>query len=119
MAYTHNGGRPVTLQSDPIDPDSTEWVYFVYDQWLRAGETITAHSALVEGGTLVTDSVYLGALSDVDGTAYSTVYGVQVTPDAGATQVQVTHRVTTTTSDTPPLSRVNVDRTAILLVRSL
>lgn len=119
MAYTHSKKTPAVLKNDPIDPDGTDWVYFSYGNWLREGETITDHSALVEGGTLVTDSTYLGPMTDSEGTAFEEVYGVQFSVAADATTVTVTHRKTTETSGSVNLGRLNIDHSAILQVKSL
>ena len=73
--YTHSKKSPVVLKNDPIDPDGTDWVYFSYGDWLRVGETVSSHSAIVTGGTLVTDSTYLGDMTDSEGTALTEVYG--------------------------------------------
>lgn len=36
------------MSLDPIDPDSTDWVFFSYQNWLRAFEAITEHKALLQ-----------------------------------------------------------------------
>ncbi len=118
MAYTHDGKKPVTLKSDPIDADSTDWVYFVYDDWLTTGETITAHSATITGGTIETASTSVGPIT-LDGTEYQTAYAVEVKPSSGSTQVSVTHRVSTTKAGAVDLGRTNIDHTAILPVKAL
>lgn len=118
MSYTHDGKRPVVLKNDPIDEDSADWVYFVYDSWLTAGETITAHSSSISGGTKETESTSVGPIT-LDGTAYQTVYAVEIKPSVGATQVSVTHRVSTTKAGAVDFGRTNIDHTAILSVKSL
>ncbi len=118
MAYTHDGKKPVTLKNDPIDADSTDWAYFVYDDWLTAGETITAHSATIAGGTIETASTSVGPIT-LDGTAYQTAYAVEIKPSSGSTQVSVTHRVTTTKAGAVDLGRTGIDRTAIFPVKVL
>lgn len=119
MSYIHAGKMPVVLRSDPIDADATDWIFFVYQDWLRESETISAHSSTVEGGTLVTDSAYIGNMTDESGTSYTDVYATQFSVDSAATQVAITHRVSTTTIDTPDLGRLNMDRTAIIPVKRL
>lgn len=118
MAYTHDGKKPVVLKSDPIDADSTDWVYFVYDDWLTTGETITSHSATITGGTIETASTSVGPIT-LDGTEYQTVYAVEIKPSSGSTQVSVTHRVSTTKAGAVDLGRTNIDRTAVLNVVAL
>lgn len=119
MAYTHPKIVPAVLKNDPVDPDGTDWVYFSYGEWLRSGETISSHSALCEGGTIATDSTYLGAMTDSEGAAFTEVYGVQFSVTSGATTVTVTHRKTTTTDGSVNLGRVNIDHSAVLMVKSL
>lgn len=118
MTYTHDGKKPVVLKNDPIDEDSSDWVYFIYDDWLTTGETITAHSALITGGTIETDSTSVGPIT-LDGTEYQTAYAVYVKPSAGSTQIFVTHRVTTTKTGAIDLGRTNIDRSAIIQVKVL
>lgn len=118
MSYTHDGKWPVVLKNDPIDEDSADWVYFVYDDWLTAGETITAHSATISGGTIETVSTAVGPIT-LDGVEYQTVYAVEVKPSSGSSQVSVTHRVSTTKAGAVDLGRTNIDHTAILSVKSL
>lgn len=117
--YTHTKKSPVVLKNDPIDPDGTDWIYFSYGDWLRAGETVTAHSAEVNGGSIVTDSTYLGDMTDSEGTALTEVYGVKFSVAAGATQVIVTHRKSTTTTGAVDLGRLNIDHSALISVKSL
>lgn len=119
MAYTHNKIARVVLEHDPVDPDSTDWVYFSYGDWLRAGETIASHSALCEGGTIVTDSTYLGDMADSNGVVFTGVYGVQFSVAPSATKVIVTHRKSTATSGSVNLSRLNIDHSAQIPVKSL
>lgn len=118
MAYTHDGKKPVVLKSDPIDADSTDWVYFVYDNWLTTGETITSHSATITGGTIETASTSVGPIT-LDGIEYQTVYAVEIKPSSGSTQIAVTHRVSTTKAGAVDLGRTSIDHTAVLNVVSL
>jgi len=126
MAYRHNRKRPVIMRNDPIDPESSDWVYFSYTDWLLLGEEITSHSGIVTGGTLVQNSTYFGALTDKDGTLYRNVYGVMVKPDANATKVVVTHRKSTyrinySEDDGEQINtgRLNIDHSAEIPVRHL
>lgn len=111
--YIHRGKAPVTLYRDPIDADSTDWVYFIYDGWLTAGESITTHSALIEGGTIETNSTLVGPIT-LNSVEYQSVYAVQVKPFSGSAQIAVTHRVTTTKAGAVDLGRINIDRTALI-----
>jgi len=119
MAVLHTSKRPVVIRAAPIDPDSTDWVFFSYEDWLRVGETIVSHEAVVSGGTIVTDSVYIGDLTDQDGNTYQHTYGVQFSVGQGACEVSITHRISTTTADSPALPRLNIDHTATVPVVSL
>lgn len=119
MSYTHDGRRPVTLRNDPIDPNSTDWFFFSYENWLRTDETITGHSAIVSGGEIETDSVYLGTMVDDDDVSHDEVYGVQVSVTEGATSLTVTHRVTTETSGAVDLGRVDIDHSIVVPVVTL
>lgn len=120
MAYLHDGSRPVTAKRDPIDPDATDWVFFAYDDWLRTGETIIAHSALIEGGVIETASTYLGSMTDQDsGTVYAQTYGVEISVTAGATAVTVTHRVSTSVAGAVNIGRANIDHSIVLPVKTL
>ena len=96
MSYFHSGDRPAYFRRHPIDPDNTDWVFFVYDSWLRTNESITVHSAKITGGVIETDSTYLGTVDDESGTTYNEVYGVRVSVSSGANEITVTHVVTTT-----------------------
>jgi len=118
MAYTHNNRKVVTLTNDPIDPDSTDWVYFSYQDWLRAYETITTHDASIVGGTIVTDSTDVGSVVDSLGDTYTNCYGVEFSVATGATKVTITHRVTSTITSTPDLGRTNIDHTAVIPVKA-
>lgn len=118
MAYTHAGKKPVVLKNDPIDADSTDWVYFVYDDWLTTGEAITSHFATITGGTIETASTSVGPIT-LDGTEYQTAYAVEIKPSSGSAQVSVTHRVTTTKAGAVDLGRTNIDHTAVLNVVTL
>ena len=84
MSYTHDKKKPIFFKNDPVDPDGTDWVYFSYGDWLREGESVTAHSAIVTGGVLVTDSTYLGDMTDSEGTTFTECYGVQISVSADA-----------------------------------
>lgn len=123
MAYVHNGREPVILVQNPIDADGTDWIYFVYGSppgrcWLRTGETILAgHTALITGGTIVTQSTYIGTVTGQDGVTYYEVYGVQFSVSAGAQNVAITHRVSTTLiNGAVDLGRLNIDHTGIVEV---
>lgn len=119
MAYTHNNKTVVSFGRDPIDPDSTDWVYFSYQNWLRSGESITSHDASISGGTIDTDSVLIGTVTDSLGNSYTNCYGVEFTPSSGSSEVIITHRVTSTISGSPDLGRTNIDHTIKIPVRSL
>lgn len=119
MSYTHNGRQAVELYKDPIDLDATDWVFFIYEDWLRDNETIVYHSASVTGGSIVTDSVYIGAMTDQDGTAHTGVYGVQINVSGGFDEVRVTHRVSTSTTDNTDLGRLNIDHTVLIPIELL
>ena len=119
MAYTHPKKAPAVLKNDPIDPDGTDWMYFSYGAWLRTSETIVAHEGIVLNGMVVTDSTYLGAMTDSEGTEFTEVYGVQFTVDSGASTVTVTHRVSTETAGAVNLGRLNIDHSATLDVKTL
>lgn len=120
MAYVHNNKTPIVLKNDPVDPDTLgEWAYFSYGTWLRDGETIVSHSGIVTGGEVVTDSTYLGTMTDTEGTVFEEVYGVQFKVTAGAKKVTVTHRKTTQTTGSVNLSRVDIDHSAVILVKTL
>ena len=119
MAYRHSGFAPLVLSEDPIDPDSTDWVLFSYAGWLRDGEEIIEHAAMVTNGQLIQDSTFCGAVADAKGVRHEEVYGVQIQPNAGAKQLFVTHRVSTTVAGAINLARTNVDRTVILPVRQI
>ena len=117
--YEHTGRYPVVLQASPVDPNSTDWVYFSYQDVLRVNELVSSHSALISGGTIVTDSSYLGTVTTLDGEIYDQVYAVQFTPEVGSDEVRVTHRISTSTTDSPSLSRLNIDHTAVIPVETL
>lgn len=112
MSYTHAGRHKITLINDPIDPDSTDWFYFVYGDWIQSGETIASHSALLTGCTEVTASTYYATRTDNAGVTYSDVYGVQVSVNAGVSEIEITHRVSTQL-------RLNIDHTIRVAVRDL
>ncbi len=119
MAYIHDGRKPVNSKNDPIGPDGTDWVFFHYDDWLRDGETITSHEGLITGGTIVTDSTYLGTMTADDGIEYLQTYGIEISVTEGATSVTLTHRVSTTTVGAVDLGRTDIDRSVIIPVRTL
>jgi hypothetical protein len=119
MAYRHNNRDVVICYSDPIDPDSTDWVFFSYQNWKRPFETITENKALITGGTVVTDSVFIGDVVDSLGNIYTDTYGVEFSVTAGATQVAITHRVDSSVSGSPNLGRTHIDHTAIIQVKPL
>lgn len=120
MAYIHTNKMPVVLKNDPVDPDTLgEWVYFSYGSWLRDGETIVSHSGAVIGGEIVTDSTYLGTVTDIEGTVFEEVYGVQFKVTDGAKQVTVTHRKTTSTTGSVNLSRISIDHSVVMSVKNL
>ncbi len=118
MAYIHDGRKPVLSRNDPINQDAIEWEYFHYDDWLRTGETIIAHTAFIDGGTIVTDSTYLGSMVDDTGTIYDQTYGVEYSVTEGATSVTLTHRVSTTTTGAVDLGRTDIDRSVVIPVRN-
>lgn len=119
MAYRHNNRDVVICYSDPIDPDSTDWVFFSYQNWLRPFESITTHNALIAGGAVVTDSVFIGDVTDNLGDTHTNTYGIKFSVNAGATQVAITHRVDSSVSGSPNLGRTHIDHTAIIQVKSL
>ncbi len=118
MAYTYNN-RPTTFRRDPIDPGSRDWFYISFQNWLRTGETISSHEALIEGGTIETQSTALGSVLDSDGVAWTNTYGVQASAAAGAKKLKITWRVSTTVAGSPNLGRTAMDFTAIIPVLSL
>lgn len=119
MSYTHKGLSSIDLAKDPIDVDSTDWVYFVYEDWLRADEVITDHSALITGGEIVTDSVYIGSLVDESGVEHTDVYGVQFSVESDSTEVSITHRISTETLGAVDIGRLNIDHTIVVPVEVL
>lgn len=118
MAYRHTGKTVVISRNDPIDPQSTDWVYFGYADWLRENEEIISHSALIDNGTIVTDSTYLAAITDTDGVEHTHVYAVQITPGASGT-VTVTHRVSTRVTSGADLARLNIDHSIAIPITTL
>lgn len=116
MSYIHTGAKPVVLRQNPIDPDSTDWFLFTYEEWIRPGETITTHSGVVIGGTIVTDSTLFGTVT-VDGIQYTNVYGIEAKATAGSAQITLTHRKTTTAAS--GLNRTSIDHSMIIPVREL
>lgn len=119
MSYKHSGAAPVIISKHPLDPDSTDWIYFVYEDWLRTDETITASSAVVTGAEMVSDSTLIGDAEDEDGVTHSNVYGVQVKPSADSFEVTIAHRVSTETSGPIDLGRLDMDRTVTISVETL
>ena len=119
MAYIHNKKAPVLMKNDPVDPDSTDVVYFSYGDWLSENETITDHEAFAEGGTIVTDSAYVGNITAADGTVYGKTYAVRFSVDEGATQVVITHRKSTSLDAGVTPWREDVDHTVIVPVATL
>jgi hypothetical protein len=119
MSYTHSGATPVTITKHPFDPDGTDWVYFVYEDWLRTDETIIEHAAFVTGCEIVTDSVHIGTMTDETGVDHDDVYGVQVKPLEGYTELSVRHRVSTETVGALDLGRLDIDRTVIIAIEEL
>jgi hypothetical protein len=117
MAYTYNN-RPTTFYRDPIDPNSTDWFYISFQNWLRPGESIVSHAASVEGGTMVTASTSLGSVLDSDSVAWTNTYGTKVSVTEGASKVKITWRVSTTVAGSPNLGRTAMDFTAIIPVAS-
>ncbi|MBK8184800.1 MAG: hypothetical protein IPK63_18735 [Candidatus Competibacteraceae bacterium] len=87
--------------------------------WLRTDETITAHSSLIQGGIIETVSTFLGNVVDPDGTTYTQGYGVEFSVEADATQVIITHRVSTTVSGAVDLGRTDIDHSVIIPVKVL
>lgn len=119
MSYTHDGKKQVIAKNDPVDPDGIDWAFFAYDDWLRTDETITSHSALIQGGVIETDSTFLGNVVDPDGTVYTQCYGVEFSVEPGATQVVITHRVSTTVAGAVDLGRTDIDRSVVIPVKEL
>lgn len=118
MAYVHDGKKPVVSKNDPIDEDGIDWQFFFWDNWLRPGETIIAHSANIDGGTIVTDSTYLGTMIDDEGNSHDQTYGVEYSATKGARFVTLTHRVSTSTTGAVDLGRTDIDRSVVVPVRS-
>jgi len=123
MSYIHTGERPVVFRSDPVDPDSTDEVFFVLDNWLRDDllETLTegSHVATATGATIVTQPRSVGPMVDSEGTTYQQVYAVRFTVASGASEVTITYRKSTTTTGLVNLGRTNHDHTIRIPVRSL
>lgn len=123
MSYIHTGERPVVFRSDPVDPDCTDEVFFVLDNWLRPDllETLTegSHTATATGATIVTQPRSVGPMVDSEGKTYKQVYAVRFTVTAGATEVTITYRKSTTTTGLVNLGRTNHDHTIRIPVRSL
>lgn len=119
MSYTHDNRKPITLRNDPIDPDGSDWLFFSYGDWLRTGESITDHAAYITDGTISTDSIYVGTMTDSEGAVFNDVYGVQFSAEPLATSVTVTHRVSTETTGDLDLGRLDIDHSAIIKVTDL
>lgn len=123
MSYIHTGKRPIVFSDDPIDPDSTDEVFFVLDNWLRDEllETLVegSHSATATGATIVTQPRSVGPMVDSEGTTYQQVYAVRFTVTSGATEVTIAYRKSTITSGLVNLGRTNHDHTVRIPVRSL
>ena len=123
MSYIHTGERPVYFRNDPIDPNSTDEVFFVLDNWLRDDllETITegSHVATATGATIIEQPRAVGPMVDSEGTLYQYVYAVRFTVASVATEVTITYRKSTTTSGLVNLGRTNHDHTIRIPVRSL
>jgi hypothetical protein len=119
MPYIHNKRTPTILHEDPVDPDSTDWVYFTYENWLHTGESISTHTALIEGGTIAHQSISLGTVSFLDGIAHANTYGVRFSVTDGAKSVKITHRLTTLMEGNPNTYRENIDFTMIIPVATL
>jgi hypothetical protein len=119
MSYVHDNKKPAILRNDPVDPESIDWIYFSYGNWLRDDETISEHAGFVIGGEVVIDSTYLGTLKDSNDVEFTEVYGVQFSVDEGASSVTITHRVSTTTTGAIDLGRLDIDHSAVLSVKTL
>lgn len=119
MAYKHDGKKPVVTKNAPIDPDGTDWEFFYYDNWLRVGESIIDHSALITNGIIVTDSTYIGTMVDDAGVSHDQTYGVQYKAVPGATTITLTHRVSTSTIGAIDLGRIDIDHSVIIPVKVL
>lgn len=119
MPYVHTNKSPVVCFNDPVDPDSTDWIYFTYQDWLRENETITTHSAIIVGGVIAIDSTSVGTVADEEGNNYANSYGVKFSIVTGSTDVSITHRVSTTVAGSPDLGRTSIDHTAIIPVVDL
>lgn len=119
MSYVHDNKKPAILRNDPVDPQSTDWVYFSYGNWLRENETITTHEGIVTNGVITEDSTYLGTLKDTNDVEFTEVYGIQFSVAEGASSVTITHRVSTTTSGAVDLGRLDIDHSAVISVKTL
>lgn len=119
MVYSHTGKAPVDLKDDPMSPWSEDWVYFVLSSFLRTNETVTEHSATVTGGDLVTDSTFIGTITDPCGNTYTSVYGVKVGAVSGSSRITVALTFSTSVSGDVDIGRTAVTRTVTIPVRTL
>lgn len=119
MSYIHDGKGPVVLADDPMSVGSADWVLFVLGGFLRENETVSAHSATVTGGDLVTASTYLGSVTDPCGNTYSEVYGVKVEAPVSPTTIVVVFTFSTTVSGLVDFGRTDISRTVRIPVRTL
>lgn len=135
--YIHNNKSPVFLKNDPFDPDGQDWVYVCYggylkdgevvEKWLRTDESIIAHTlAAITGGSMVTDSTYLGTVITDEGVTCYEVYAVKIQADLSNYNTETeryevlwTHRVSTSTSGAVDLGRTDIDHSGYAVVRSL
>lgn len=117
MAITHTGKEPVVLLQAPADPDGTDWVIFSYQDWIRDGESITAHSAIITGSSVAAASVYIGYMTDSYGVRRSQCYGVAFKPASGVANLSITHRVSTTSSS--GMGRLNIDHSVVIPIKRL
>ena len=119
MIYQHTGKSKVVMKHAVFDPDSTDWVFFIYQDWIREGEIIVSHSTVNPiGCTIETDSSNIGDLN-IGGTDYTNVYAVQVKPIAGSQSLSITHRVSTTTTGVVDLARLNIDHSVEIPISEL
>ncbi len=123
MPYIHKGS-PVTLHGDPIDPDSSDWFYWILGgitdgstevaaPFLASGEAVQGTpTALAVNGTIDDGpTLYATRTGLKDGYTYTTVYGVKATPTATSGTMELTLRFTTTAD------RTNLDKTIRIPIR--